>query len=138
MKIEKLMSTGLVCVDLDESLLSVKEIFEHFEFHHVLVTENEILIGVISDRDLLAALSPAIGTAAETSRDLALLQKRVHQICTRNPITVTSKQSVASAIEIFNDENVSCVPVVDENNKPIGILTLRDIVKFLASVYKNK
>lgn len=132
------MSTALVTVNIDDTLLTVKEIFEHFEFHHLLVLENEGLVGIISDRDLLAALSPAIGTPAETSRDLALLSKRAHQICTRNPVVVKQKDSVMSAIDIFNDENVSCVPVVDNNNRPVGILTLRDILMHLAELHKNK
>ena len=137
MKIEKLMSTGLVMVDMDDALVTVKGIFDHFQFHHVLVLEKEVLVGVISDRDLLAALSPTVGTPAETNRDLAMLNKRAHQICTRNPLTVKQKDSVVTAIDIFNQKNVSCVPVVDNDNRPVGILTQRDILMYLASIYKK-
>lgn len=137
MKIEKLMSTGLVTVDIDDTVSTIKEIFDHFKFHHVLVLENEALVGVISDRDLFASLSPSVGTAAETSKDLALLNKRAHQICSRKPFTLQQKDSVVAALAIFNDENVSCVPVVDDQNRPVGILTMRDILLFLASKYKQ-
>jgi hypothetical protein len=40
------------------------------------VDEHKNLSGVVSDRDLLRALSPYVGSAAETERDLATLNKR--------------------------------------------------------------
>ena len=91
MTIEEIMSTPVVTVEMDDSLRAVKEIFDNSQFHHVLVVESGKLFGVVSDRDLLKAISPNIGTAAELNRDLATLKKKVHQIVTRNPVTLGSE-----------------------------------------------
>lgn len=131
--VEKLMSKEPVCVDIDDSLALVKNIFDQVKFHHILVIEKGILVGVISDRDLFKALSPNIGTASETTRDLATLNKKVHQIMHRKPVTVTMKCTVMHAVKIFHQEGVSCIPVVDENMRPKGILSWRDIMRALAS-----
>ena len=123
------MSTSIVTVELDDSLRVVKDIFDNKLFHHLLVVESGKLFGVISDRDLLKNLSPNIGTIAETVKDMAALNKKVHQIMTRKPITLTSKAGVYDAIETFNNNDISCIPIVDDKRKPIGIISWRDILK---------
>ena len=130
------MSTVIVTVEMDDRLKTVKEIFSNVRFHHLLVVESGKLVGVLSDRDLLKALSPKIGTASETEDDSATLNKRVHQIMTRKPFVLKPDSAVYDAIEIFNKHNISCIPVVDDENKPVGILSWRDILKEIESKYK--
>ena len=127
----EIMSKTVVTVEMDDSLAVIKEIFDNTGFHHLLVVESDKLLGVISDRDLLKALSPNIGTLSETVRDLASLNKRAHQIMTRKAVTLGPDAAIVDAIEIFNTHNISCIPVVDEQNKPVGIISWRDILKTL-------
>ncbi|MBV1871111.1 MAG: CBS domain-containing protein [Gammaproteobacteria bacterium] len=131
MKVEMIMSKQPVSVALDTSLKEVREIFDKARFHHLLVVESGKLFGVVSDRDLLRAISPNLGTVSETQRDLATLNKRVHQILTRKPITLSPESDVYEAIHIFNNHNISCIPIVDEENKPRGLLSWRDILRAL-------
>jgi len=129
MSIEKIMSKRIVTIEMDDSLAVVKDIFDNSRFHHLLVVESGILFGVVSDRDLLKALSPNIGTASETTKDLATLNKRVHQILTRKPITLSPTSGIYDAIDIFNNHSISCIPVVDDAQKPVGLISWRDILK---------
>jgi acetoin utilization protein AcuB len=129
MNVEEIMSRIVVTVEMDDSLRVVKEIFDNTRFHHLLVVESGRLVGVISDRDLLKALSPKIGTAAETTRDAATLNKRAHQILTRKPVTLRANAGLSEAIAIFNNYSISCIPVVDSRQRPVGILSWRDIFK---------
>ena len=62
MRVEEIMSRRVVTVELDDTLETVKDIFDHVRFHHLLVVEHGKLFGLLSDRDLLKALSPNIGT----------------------------------------------------------------------------
>ncbi len=133
MSVEKIMSKTVVTVKMDDSLRMVKEIFDNTRFHHLLVVESGKLFGVVSDRDLLKALSPHIGTEGETARDAASLNKRVHQIMTRKPVVLGQNADIIDAIEIFNNHNISCIPVVDDGFKPVGIISWRDILKALKS-----
>jgi len=129
--IKKIMTVKLVTVTLDDKLETVKEIFDSLKFHHLLVMEEHKLLGVVSDRDLLKALSPNIGSARETYQDIASLNKRVHQIVTRRPIVLQESATVDDAIQAFNTHGISCLPVVDLNFRPVGIVTWRDILKNL-------
>lgn len=129
MALNRIMSSSLVTVHIDDTLGQVREIFEKESFHHLLVVDSNKLVGVISDRDLLKSISPTVGTVAETARDAATLNKRVHQIMTRKPISIVEDSNIYEAIELFNRHNISCVPVVDKAVKPVGIISWRDILK---------
>ena len=131
MKVEEIMTTTIVSVEMDDTLKVVKEIFDNVSFHHLLVVDGGELFGVISDRDLLRVLSPKVGTVAETSADAAELKKRAHQIMTRKPITLAPSADLKEAIEVFNTSRISCIPIVDSRNKPVGMLSWRDILKTL-------
>ena len=138
MIIEKLMSKPIVTVELDDTLKVVKHIFENAKFHHLLVVENDKLYGVISDRDLLKAISPHIGTPNETPHDTVTLNKRVHQIMTRKPITLPPTADVYAAIQIFNQHSISCIPIVDNTGRPVGIISWRDILRAIEANHNKK
>ena len=126
------MSPNVVTISDESRLDSAKDLFEQHKFHHLLVTDNSgKLVGVLSDRDLFKAISPHIGLASEKERDLATLNKRVHQVAARKVIAANNKANLNMAIKLFKENKISCLPVIDENNKPVGILTWRDIINWL-------
>lgn len=133
MSIASIMTKRVVCVMMDDSLDTVRHIFEASGFHHLLVVEENRLVGVVSDRDYLKAISPFIDTVTERIRDRATLEKRVHQIMSRELITLKSTDTMVKAIELFNKHKISCLPVLDERGKPIGIISWRDIFKYFAA-----
>lgn len=124
-----IMSRHVVTVAMDDTLAKVQELFNKFHFHHILVVEQNRLVGVLSDRDLLKAISPYIDTLSETERDLATLQKRAHRIMSHTPITVKADTSIEAAAQLLIDKKVSCLPVVTKDNKVEGIVSWRDLLK---------
>ena len=137
MKIEQIMSRGIVTVEMDDKLSVIKEIFDHLKFHHVLVVEFKKLVGVVSDRDLLKAISPNLGARTETTKDVASLAKRAHQIMTRKPITLHPDATLTDAVNLFTSHQVSCIPIVDNDYRPVGIVSWRDALKALSAMQQN-
>jgi acetoin utilization protein AcuB len=130
MDVGAIMTTRVVSVEMDDRLDVVKQIFDTLKFHHLLVIDDrKRLKGVVSDRDLLKALSPYVGSASENARDIATLNKRVHQIMSRNLITLHPGAALTEAVKKFLDHRVSCIPIVDDELKPVGILSWRDVLK---------
>jgi acetoin utilization protein AcuB len=130
MDVGNIMTSRIVTVEMDDRLYVVKQIFDSMKFHHLLVLDDrKKLSGIVSDRDLLKALSPHVGSAAETARDLATLNKRVHQIMSRNLLTLHPRAAVGAAVQLFLEHPISCIPIVDEEFKPVGIVSWRDVLK---------
>jgi acetoin utilization protein AcuB len=115
---------------MDDSLKTVKDLFDNTGFHHFPVIENGRLMGLISEHDLLTAISPNIGLPSETPKDLATLNKRAHQIMTRALITARPDTDIYEAVNILVYHDVSIIPVVD-GDRLMGIISWRDLLKAL-------
>lgn len=133
MKVAEIMTKRIVTIGFDDTVATVKEIFDSVKFHHLLVVEEGRLLGVVSDRDLLRAMSPFIGSVVETARDIGTLGRRVHQIATRKPVTLLPDADVADAIELLVANPISCIPIVDEEGRPVGIVSWRDVLATCAA-----
>jgi acetoin utilization protein AcuB len=133
MNVGEIMTAKTVTVELGDRLGTVKEIFDRLKFHHLLVVESGRLYGVVSDRDLLRALSPTLGTSAESDRDRAALNKQVHQIMSRKPVTLPPTATLDDAVALFLTHNISCIPIVDGDFRPLGIVSVRDLLRTLAA-----
>ncbi len=127
MKISDIMSSRVVTIEMDDRLTLVKEIFDNAPFHHLVVVDEGELMGILSERDFLRAISPNLGLN-ETTRDRETLQKRVHQVMSRNPVTVASHLNINDATTLLLEHEVGCLPVL-ENNQLIGIVTWKDLLK---------
>jgi acetoin utilization protein AcuB len=126
------MTTEIITIGMDDKLKIVQELFERFHFHHLLVVHKDwTLAGVVSDRDLLKALSPFTGTLSERSQDVATLDRRVHQIMSRSPIVASRDRAVDEAAVMMLSNNISCLPIVRPDDTVEGIVTLKDILKWL-------
>ena len=138
MSIAKIMSTRVVSVHMDDSLQSLSELFAATGFHHLVVLHDNKLQGIISDRDLMKSISPFVDTLSERKLDRATLDKKAHQIMTREVITLNPSDSVYSAIELFNTHKISCIPIIDTKRHPVGMVSWRDVMKFMQSRVEAK
>jgi acetoin utilization protein AcuB len=136
--INLLMSKNVITLDVDDNLTQAKHVFDQHKIHHILIIENKKLVGVITDRDLYKHLSPQIGTHKETLRDTSLLRKKLHLIMSRELVTATKETSLNAAVVLFYDNHISCLPIVDEQFHPVGIVSWRDIIKIIAIQYRKK
>lgn len=132
MNLEQIMSRRVVSVSPDDQLSLIRHLFEETGFHHLLVVEENELAGIISDRDLFKAISPNLGTPAETPKDTATLHKRAHQIMSRHPVHLKPADSIYAAIDVFNEHAISGIPILGDADQPVGIVSWRDIMKVLA------
>ncbi len=131
LKVGDIMTGKVATIKFDDTVMTVKGIFSRVKFHHLpVVDDNGYLIGIISDRDFLASVSPFVGTVNEQTRDIELLKRKVGLIMTRNPSSVSINADLTAAIRQMNEYKVSCLPVVNPATRQLlGIITWKDIVK---------
>lgn len=138
MKISQIMQRDLITLDMDNTLAHAKALFEKHDMHHILITDQGQLAGLITDRDLWQNLSTTVGTRNETPQDSFIINKKVHLIMARDLITATEEITLTEAILLFYDHNISSLPIVDAKKHPVGIITWRDIIKVLAVQSRRK
>jgi CBS domain-containing protein len=87
----------------------------------LLVTDRGRLVGVFTERDLLTrVLAP--GKPLDLSIRAAM---------TANPVTVSPRDSVRTAVRRMQKGGYRHLPVVDESGRPVGILSARRVVHYL-------
>ncbi len=132
MAVSDIMTKSLITVSPADTVDVMRKKLHEFPIHHLLVVDNGRLVGVISDRDILKTLSPYVGTKVESEKDTFTLKRKAQQIMTRHPITIAPNATIQKAAKTLVDNNISILPVVDNNNIPIGVLSWKDVLRFLA------
>ncbi len=61
----------------------------------------------------------------------------IEKVMTKQPITVTLKTSVAAASHIMIWEGIELLPVVDEQNRLLGIISRQDVLKSLQTIQRQ-
>ena len=126
MIVASIMTRKVVTVEMDDPLWTIREIFENVKFHHILVVDDRKLVGVISDRDFLNAISPFLDTLSENICD----SRKAHKIMSRKLITVDAQTSIGKASDLLLENNISCLPVISHQGSVEGIVSWKDILKF--------
>jgi acetoin utilization protein AcuB len=130
MTVETIMSRDVVTVRPDAALMEIRGLLDQKGFNHLLVTEEDnTLCGVISDRDVLKAISPFLDTYSEEHRDVKTLSQPASAIMQSEPITVTPETTIEEASQILLDNRVSSLPVVEEDEL-VGIVTGKDMLEY--------
>ena len=87
--------------------------------HCVVVDQGGVVIGVISDRDILRALA----------RNPNSRSKSLDQIMTKQPVTVKRNTAIIDAVGKMLAKRINCLPVIDDEGRVCGIVTSTDLLK---------
>ncbi len=90
-----------------------------------IVNSKGKLVGYFTDGDLRRWL---LRSLYEGAGGLDIFMKKINQIMTKNPHTVKPSSPAIEAAKILEEYNCDNIPVVDEMNRPIGIVDERDLV----------
>ena len=123
-----LMSGPPITVGLDATLGTLRQIFVSHGVRDVLVVEDSVLRGVVSDREVLRALSPYLDTASEQARDLQTLRRPVHQVMDHRPVTVGPDATLTEVARLFATHRCSWLPVVEPSGHPLGVISWCDLL----------
>ena len=129
MNVGDIMTAHVHTVHLDDKLELIREILADVDYHHLLVEEDNKLVGIISDRDVLRHQSPFLGTAQERAQDRELLERNACSIMTPHPITVETTTSLDEAAALLLKHTISCLPVVSFDQSIEGVITWKDILR---------
>ena len=106
------------------------EVIEKYQISHILVTSKGKLTGVVSKNDLLAKALDLLEHSSGTIYNLLELRTRtIDYIMGENIITLKPTDTMAHGVELLLHNKFHCLPVVDDDGRPIGIITAFDLLK---------
>jgi CBS domain-containing protein len=117
--IREVYSADPLCVEPSAGLRDVFELLRARNRGSVLVCEDGKLVGIFTERDALRLMA-----AGDT------LDRMIGEVMVRNPVQVRVGESVASAIHKMSVGGYRRLPVVDEADRPIGVLNVSGILNY--------
>jgi len=124
--------------ELPSTLLSVaRDIMQEFGVRRLVVTENGRMMGIITIGDVREA-SPSDATTLSIWELNYLWSKlTVEQVMTHAAITIGPDATVVDAAEIMLEHKVSGLPVIDDHNVLVGVISEADIFRMLVNSRVN-
>ena len=123
-----IMSTKVVTLLPEQNLLGVAEALQHFEYRHVPVVDDGKVVGVITRVDVLNTAASAFEADSEfrTSNIESFLF--VSEVMSTEVRTVRPDTPLAKAAEAMRFYKIGCLPVVDDDELLVGIVTTTDFL----------
>ncbi|MDI1443557.1 CBS domain-containing protein [Polyangium sp. 6x1] len=114
--VQELMTRALLTVEEGESVAVAAQLMYQGSVRHLPVMRGAVLVGILSDRDILGL------------KDGPLLDMAVRDVMTSPVETTRPEASVEEASARMVARRIDCLPVLDEGERLVGILTSMDIL----------
>lgn len=148
MKIRDFMITDVISVTEDTP---IKELLEKLVTHNIggvpVVTADNTLLGIISDGDVIRYLQPKGRTVYDMFTVVLVSEKEdlTHKLAytmehmvkkmmrKREIFTVSPDDNFEEALGIFSKYHFKKIPVVNQNNTVVGVVSRGDVIRFIST-----
>jgi CBS domain-containing protein len=125
-----LMSKDIIWAKSDESVQQAIDKMEHHNIAYLLVGQDSMMEGIISRADIAGAVSPYLRPLFSKWKrplDDSTLHIKLKWIMSRPVYTVGADASFGDILKKMCGNKIRCLPVVDNNGKVLGIITVFDL-----------
>jgi len=127
LRVEDVMTPNPVTLGPRDTIAEAEEIMNEEGFRQIPIVKEKGLVGIITDRDIRSFLSGRQFGVPE-DREVAMNTK-VAAVMTTKPLCVASEDDLAEAVELLIESKIGGIPVVDEDEGLVGIVTYVDVLK---------
>lgn len=120
------MTRRVFVVAPETSMQAAWELMSRWRFRHLPVVSGRTLIGILSDRDILARATMTAGT-------ISVPDIPVVEAATPWPHVCAPDTEVRDLVHLMTEKKIDAVPVVDAANQLVGLVTSTDLLLLLIS-----
>ncbi|AKU90471.1 CBS domain-containing protein [Vulgatibacter incomptus] len=128
--VARVMTPDPITIDTDATLGEAAGALLEGGFRHLPVIDaDQKLVGMLSERDLRSAFGTDFldWTSVEQSR----LDDVVTNAMVPDPVIVRARSRLMDVVDVFTDERIGALPVLDEDDRLVGILSYVDVLVWL-------
>ncbi len=97
------------------------EIMNSQNISAILITENDSLLGIFTERDY----ARKVVLKGKSSKEV-----RIESVMTPSPIVINPEQTLEHCMQVMTDKHIRHLPVI-ANGKLSGMVSIGDVVKFI-------
>jgi CBS domain-containing protein len=133
----EIMTRKVLVLNEEDNLERLEEGMERYGLRHLPVVDDGKLVGIVSHRDLLRVSVSTLESGHEERNEKLRQNTFASEIMTRDVTTIREDMELAEAAKKLLEGKGSSLPVVDEDDKVVGIITDRDFVKLAAGLLEE-
>jgi len=132
-KVENAMTSPVIGIDAEANVAQAKAAMEKNKVNRLIVMKNGSLYGIISFKDIVEIFAKATERSPQR-RDYfyTLSNTPVSSVCQKSVLAIEQDSPLEEAIREFVERSISSL-VVTKSDKPVGIITVRDVFGLIAS-----
>jgi CBS domain-containing protein len=131
MRVCDLMTATPITVAPMTPMLEARQRMAQARIRHLIVVENDRVVGIITDRDIRLNLPSPATSLSVWELNFLLASLTVRSVMTSSVLVVESQRPIAEAARIMIDHKIGALPVVDDG-RLVGIVTESDFVRAMA------
>ncbi|MGH7274208.1 MAG: CBS domain-containing protein [Nitrospiria bacterium] len=129
MLVKDVMTPNPITIDPNQPVLEALLVMYQKDIRRLPVMERGNLVGIICDRDI----KQTMGRPALVSRQAGEepeMKLSVRDVMTQNLITVSQDDNLKDAIELLVENKISGLPVVDHDQRLVGVVSAIDVLRY--------
>ncbi len=132
-QVRDIMQTKPVTISASERLSTVEDIMTLGHVRHMPVVQGGLLVGVVSERDLLRASLSILSEHRDEERRAFLNVVEIGRVMSTPPIVVEPAAPIEEAALVMAEKKIGCLPVL-EGDQLVGMLTETDVLGWVAGI----
>lgn len=140
MKVKHYMTKDVVTVTPEEKVTDAVDLMENNDFHRLPVVSNGKFVGLITE-EIIATNSPSKVSSLSIYEMNYLFDKMlVKDLMKKDVTSIYEEMLLEEAALLMVDRDITVLPVLNDQNEVIGIVTHKDIFKALIELtgYKDE
>ncbi len=135
LRVEDYMTSDLVVVDPDTSLLEAQRLMGIKRIRSLPVVEDGKLVGLVTRTDMVKVEPSRFASPHNQEQSLAILLQPIEKIMTRRLVTTTPKANLVLAASSMLENKIHCLPVLDGEGHLSGIITDSDLFRMVVKKF---
>jgi len=133
--VTKIMAADPVTVHEKQKVSDVHHLIVERKIHHVPVVSGRKLIGLISATDLLRVSWGDVNKQDPRQVDALLDTLGIRDVMQEDIVTLRRHDTVRRAAELLAQGEYHSLPVLDDDDELVGMVTSTDIIEYLLDQY---
>ncbi len=124
------MSAPVITVGPDTPFPDALKLMQKHQYRRLpIVNADGVLVGIVSERDLLHASPSPASSLSVWEMNYLLAKLKIGQLMTKEVISVTPEMPIEIAARMLVEHRIGGMPVLDDKRHVVGVITETDIFK---------
>lgn len=129
------MTRDVVTISPDTPLPEAHRLMSEKQIRRLPIVDHNRVVGIITLGDVREAEPSDATSLSIWEMNYLLAKQKVDSLMSKNPLTISPEATISEAARLMLEKKVSGLPVIDQNEKLVGIITESDVFRLIIQAW---